>query len=104
MNDLFRELAPLSSAAWKEIEEEATRTLKVTLAARKVVDFTGPLGWSASAVDFGRIEALADEPNDGVAAHVRRVQPLIEVRIPFELSRSEMEDVARGAKIGRAHV
>ena len=35
MNDLQRELAPISDAAWKEIEAEATRTLKGTLAARR---------------------------------------------------------------------
>jgi len=28
MNNLHRELAPISDAAWTQIEEEATRTLK----------------------------------------------------------------------------
>ena len=36
MNTLFRELAPISSAAWQEIEKEATRTLKTYLGARLV--------------------------------------------------------------------
>ncbi len=44
MNHLYRELAPISDAAWQEIEKEATRTLKTTLAARKLVDFVGPQG------------------------------------------------------------
>ena len=33
MNNLKRELAPLSSAAWKEIDAEASRVLKLKLAA-----------------------------------------------------------------------
>lgn len=42
MNDLLRELAPISAEAWEQIESEARRALKVTLAARKLVDFNGP--------------------------------------------------------------
>jgi uncharacterized linocin/CFP29 family protein len=49
MNNLKRELAPLSTAAWKQIEAEATRVLKLKLAGRKLVDFDGPLGPTAAA-------------------------------------------------------
>ena len=47
MNNLHRELAPISDAAWAQIEEETTRTLKRHLAGRRVVDMpaaggTGP--------------------------------------------------------------
>jgi uncharacterized linocin/CFP29 family protein len=52
MNDLLRKLAPISDAAWAEIEAEAKRTLKAMLAARKLVDFKGPLGWEAGACDL----------------------------------------------------
>ncbi len=38
MNNLHRELAPISDAAWEQIEEETTRTLKRYLAGRRVVD------------------------------------------------------------------
>ena len=38
MNNLHRELAPISAEAWSEIEEETSRTLKRYLAARRVVD------------------------------------------------------------------
>src|SRR5690606_35902476 len=62
MNDLLRELAPIAADAWKEIDDEARRTLKLGLAARKLVDFTGPLGWDASAVSLGRSEMLTDAP------------------------------------------
>ncbi|MEM8588381.1 MAG: family 1 encapsulin nanocompartment shell protein [Pseudomonadota bacterium] len=97
MNDLLRDLAPISSAAWAEIEKEARRTLKLTLAGRKLVDFSGPLGWEASAVDTGRVEPVATPPRDGIEASLRRVQPLVELRVPFELSRRELETAGRGA-------
>ena len=42
MNNLHRELAPISDAAWAEIEEETSRTLKRYLAGRRVVDVHGP--------------------------------------------------------------
>lgn len=98
MNDLRRELAPVSGKAWELIEAEARRTLKTTLAARKLVDFEGPLGWEASAVGLGRTERLKTAPQNGVEARLRRVQPLVELRVPFELSREELEAVARGDK------
>jgi uncharacterized linocin/CFP29 family protein len=43
MNNLHRELAPISDAAWADIEEETTRTLRC-LAGRRVVDVHGPGG------------------------------------------------------------
>lgn len=98
MNDLLRELAPISSEAWKLIEDEAKRTLTLMLAARRLVDFTGPLGWEASAVSLGRSERLQINVGQGVEARIRRVQPLIEVRVPFTLSRDELEAAGRGAK------
>ena len=98
MNDLLRELAPISDVAWEEIEQEAKRTLKFTLAARKLVDFRGPLGWDASAVSLGRTQGADTPPQSGVEARLRRVQPLVELRIPFQLSRQELEAVGRGAR------
>ena len=56
MNHLFRELAPVSAAAWDAIGNEAGRTLRTMLAGRKLVDFRGPLGWDAASVSTGRSE------------------------------------------------
>jgi uncharacterized linocin/CFP29 family protein len=98
MSDLQRELAPITAEAWRLIDEEIKSTLKLTLAARKIVDFNGPLGWDVSAVGTGRVAALADGPNEGVGAGRRVVQPLIEFRAAFELSRAELDAVPRGAK------
>ncbi|HXC28773.1 MAG TPA: family 1 encapsulin nanocompartment shell protein [Stellaceae bacterium] len=99
MNHLLRELAPISTSGWQEIEKEATRTLKTTLAARRLVDFDGPQGWGASAVGLGRSEGIAS-PTDkgGIRARLRRVLPLVELRVPFEMSLAELDDAERGAK------
>jgi uncharacterized linocin/CFP29 family protein len=96
MNHLFRELAPVSDAAWNEIDVEARRTLRNFLAGRKVVDVTGPSGWETSATDLGLIDALPDEAADGVEAAVRRVAPLIELRTRFTMPRRELDSIDRG--------
>jgi len=95
-DDLHRQLAPISARAWKEIERTAVETLTVNLAARKLVDFRGPLGWTASAVGLGTVDALATPPVDGVIASLRRVQPLVELRVDFALSRTELDRIDRG--------
>ena len=59
MSDLFREHAPISAEAWREIDAEATRTLKTLLAARRLVDFNGPLGWETTCIPTGRTEKLS---------------------------------------------
>jgi uncharacterized linocin/CFP29 family protein len=97
MNDLLRELAPISEAAWDAIEDEAKRTLHLMLAARKLVDFKGPLGWEASAVSLGRTQPVGTPVQNGVQSRLRRVQPLVELRTPFELDREELEAIGRGA-------
>jgi uncharacterized linocin/CFP29 family protein len=100
MNHLFRELAPVSDAAWAEIETEATRTLRNFLAGRKVVDLTGPLGWEHSATDLGQVDvdSLRDPLADGVEAGIRRVQPLVELRTRFTMARRELDSIDRGNK------
>src|SRR5580700_2416892 len=67
MNNLHRELAPISEAAWADIEEEATRTLKRHLAARRVVDVQGPKGLELSAVGTGHLLKL-QAPGEGIQA------------------------------------
>lgn len=98
MNNLLQELAPISSQAWEEINEEAKRTLKTYLAARRLMDFSGPKGFSYSAVSLGRNQSLKGAPQSGVEAKVRQVRPLVELRTPFKLSREELDAIERGAK------
>ncbi len=96
MNNLHRELAPISDAAWAQIEEEASRTLKRHLAARRVVDVVGPKGVDFAAVGTGHLVPIA-APGEGIQAMQREVKALVELRVPFELSRQAIDDVERGA-------
>src|SRR3974377_241519 len=96
MNNLHRELAPISDAAWTQIEEEASRTLKRYLAARRVVDLHGPTGVALSAVGTGHLQNIA-APGDGIIARQREIKALVEFRVPFELDRQQIDDVERGA-------
>jgi len=96
VNNLHRELAPISDAAWAQIEEEASRTLKTYLAARRVVDVAGPKGFDFSAVGTGHLHTI-QAPGDGIQASQREAKALIEVRVPFELTRQAIDDVDRGA-------
>src|ERR1700751_6199837 len=96
-NQLLRSHAPISDSNWKLIDTEARERLSVALAARKLVDFSGPHGWDYSATNLGRTEALAAAPCEGVTGVRRRVLPLAEVRAEFTLSREELRDDDRGA-------
>jgi uncharacterized linocin/CFP29 family protein len=97
MSHLLREHAPITAAGWAEIDDEARERLAPGLAARRLVDFSGPHGWEHSAINLGRVEALADPPGEGLDAARRRVLPLVELRAAFSLSRSELADIDRGA-------
>jgi uncharacterized linocin/CFP29 family protein len=96
VNHLYRDLAPISDAAWKAIDFEATRVLKHFLAARKLVDFSGPHGWDHAAVTLGRVEPATAPPAERVTADLRRVRPLTEFRAPLEISRVELDSIDRG--------
>ncbi len=96
MNNLHRELAPISDVAWTQIEAEVTRTFKRHLAGRRVVDVHGPSGVDRSAVGTGHVLEIAT-PGDGILSRQREVKPLVEFRVPFELDRQAIDDVERGA-------
>lgn len=101
MDHLYRGLAPIPSAAWQHIEDEAKERLSAYLAARRLVDLAGPHGWDHSAVGMGRVAAIDDLPaglsSPGNQARLRQVLPLAEIRVPFTLNRGELEDAERGA-------
>jgi uncharacterized linocin/CFP29 family protein len=97
MNHLMRELAPVTDDAWAQIDDEATRSLKHYLAARRLVDFNGPLGWDHSSVDTGRIDVLVGGGLGTVEVARRRVAPLFELRSEFSLDRAELANAERGA-------
>ncbi len=97
MDNLHRELAPVSDEAWEQIAEEAARTFKRNLAGRRLVDVHGPDGEKLAAVNTGHLAAI-EPPGDGVLAQQREVAPLVRLRVPFALDRGQVDDVTRGAQ------
>ncbi len=56
----------------------------------------GPGGIALSAIGTGHLRNVA-APGDGILARQREVKPLVELRVPFELDRQQIDDVERGA-------
>lgn len=98
---LLRTHAPIPTQAWKQIDDEARERLTPLLAARRVADWVGPGGWTRDAVGLGRTTELDQLPEGvtsaDVSARQRRVLPLAELRVPFTVSRDEIDDIQRGA-------
>ena len=94
MNNLHRELAPISDAAWAQIEEETTRRSSAT----------SPAGgsWMCRARRASPLRRRHRPPaddrdaRDGILARQREVKALVELRVPFELDRQA--DRRRGAR------
>jgi len=97
MNNLYRELAPISDAAWSDIEQEARRTFEQHVAGRRVVDVKGPDGPLLAGVNTGHLAEI-EAPADGVIAHARVSQPLVRLRVPFTVDRDDVDAAERGAQ------
>jgi uncharacterized linocin/CFP29 family protein len=97
MDLLKKQLAPISESAWKEIDEEARNALGPLLSGRKLVDVAGPLGPDVGAVNLGRLDVPGGQ-DERVKFGVRRVLPLVEVRVRFELDIWELDNIDRGSK------
>ncbi len=97
MDILNRSLAPIPQEAWSLIDEEARELLSLKLTGRKVVDFVGPKGIDFGVVNTGRLAAMKNKKPEGVNYFKRVVLPLIEVKVPFEMNRAEIEALVRGA-------
>ncbi len=96
-NHLLRQHAPITDEGWQLLDNEAKERLVGALGARKFVDFSGPHGWSYAASNLGRTTTLHNSPVDGVQARQRRVLPLVEIRVDFQVAREELSDNERGA-------
>lgn len=97
MNNLYRHLAPITKKAWAQIEDEARRTFITRLAGRRVVNVPEPGGTALSAFDVGHLKTI-ETWLPGVETRQRVVQPLVQLRVPFELSREAIDDVDRGSQ------
>lgn len=96
MDNLHRELAPISDAAWAEIDEEARRTFIRNIAGRRIVDMPAPAGTEFSALGTGHTQT-SDCGIDGVRTRRRGSLPVMEVRVPFTVNRDSVDDVLRGS-------
>ena len=65
MSHLLRSHAPITEMGWKLLDDEARQRSTPALAARKLVDFSGPHGWDYSATNLGRTKQLAAGPSRG---------------------------------------
>lgn len=92
---LRRHLAPLSEAAWQQVEDEARRCLNLYLAGRRIVDVHGPVGWDVDAVTRG-IAADVTSPAHGVQAALRQPMPFLELRTAFRMSLADLDNADRG--------
>jgi uncharacterized linocin/CFP29 family protein len=97
IDHLLRPLAPITDSGWQLLDAEAKQRLAPVLAARRLIDFSGPHGWTYSATNLGRTEALTASPHKGVHALQRRVLALAELRADFTISVQELRDQDRGA-------
>jgi len=91
-------MAPLSNDMWKEIKDQAKSVLTTSRTVRKFSDVDGPYGPDFAAVSTGRFKVPREKWKTGINYGIREVLPLLEVRIPFELDRWELENIDRGAK------
>jgi uncharacterized linocin/CFP29 family protein len=96
VDHLLRGQAPISDAGWDALDREVKQRVLPGLAARRLVDVSGPHGWAHSATNLGRTVVI-DPPGEGLEAHQRRVLPVAELRAGFAVSRAELRDVDRGA-------
>jgi uncharacterized linocin/CFP29 family protein len=97
MDLLKQPIAPISEKAWREISQEAERVVRLNLSGRRILDVSGPLGIETAAVNLGRLD-VPDQQPDGVRYGIRRVLPLVELRVEFALDRWELDDIDRGSR------
>jgi uncharacterized linocin/CFP29 family protein len=97
MNNLHRELAPISAAAWRDLEEEAQRTFTRHVAGRRLVDVPEPAGIELAAVPTGQLDPV-DPPAEGVATRLYESRPIVQLRVPFVVDRAQVDSVERGAR------
>ena len=100
MDLLKRRHAPITSEGWQQVDDEARRVLKLHMAGRKVVDFSGPHG---AGMPSGKRSTRAASRTSRRARSracpdaLRVVQPLVEIRAPFTMKILELDYAARGA-------
>ncbi len=98
MDHLLRDIAPVAAHAWQCLDAEATDALRTTLTARKLFEVTDPLGWDTSAVNGTGAKIANGTLVQGASVFVRQVHRMVEIKVPFEVERVQLDALARGAK------
>ena len=96
-NNLYRDLAPITDAAWTEIELEATRTFKRHIAGRRVVDVSEPGGPVTAAVSTGRLVDVK-APSSRCGGPLTRKQTACAAAGSLHVVPLKIDDVERGAQ------
>jgi uncharacterized linocin/CFP29 family protein len=94
VNHLYREIAPMSDRAWTEVDDAARRAIRTFIAGRRLFPLEGPHGYEIEAVPTG--EVGPPSPLGGASAAVLQPRPMVELRTPFSVSRTEIEVLDRG--------
>ncbi|GAA0934864.1 family 1 encapsulin nanocompartment shell protein [Nonomuraea longicatena] len=97
MNNLHRELAPISAAAWIDMETELSRTFIRYLGGRRLVDVPAPAGPGFAGAPTGHLEPI-DAPQPGVTAALRGSVPAVEFEVAFTVTRAAVDSIERGAQ------
>lgn len=97
MQYLKKEQAPLTEAAWEEIEDQARKTLNAWLTARRFLTVEPPHGWDYPGFPMGRLTEIQEE-KDGLCYAPRVFRPVVEIRKSFILDRWEMDNISRGCE------
>lgn len=95
MNNLHRSLAPMSQAAWDDLEETITDRFTQRIAGRRIAAMPEPKGYGFSALPTGTTKDVDCGVTD-VVSRAREQFPVVELRIPFTVSRTEIDNVLRG--------
>ena len=96
MDILRREIAPIPSEVWKQLDETVADIARRTLAARRIATFEGPRGWNHVAVTLGTVTPRKTREGQAVVA-MPDVVLLAEIRAAFSMPWSAVEAVERGA-------
>ena len=97
MDTLRREAAPLSTRAWKEIDEAVAQAARHVLTARRVATFDGPHGWEhLVASRLGTMTPCQTREGKAMVC-LPEVVLLAEVRAEFSMPWTAIELFERGA-------
>jgi uncharacterized linocin/CFP29 family protein len=99
MNNLHRELAPISAAAWAQIDEQVATAFRGNIVSRRFVD-VAECPVSTAAVPTGH-RAHVRDANERVYVRRREGAPVVELRVLFTLDRESIDEVELGGRDGQ---